>query len=127
MASKVTGSFANLRPADPEQFGESIADVLEQYPLGLVEECADVRVGIAKKVEFLSIKSLTDWLDNRLTFYQSLASFVPRAPALPEREFTIQECSQGLAAMRGLKRAMLKGEAANLTFERAVEIGEAAE
>mgnify|MGYP001573326746 FL=1 len=96
--------------------------VLEQYPLGLIEECADPRCGIACKVEFLSVKSLTDWLENRLAFYVSVARYVER-PLLPVREFTEEERGQGLAALLGLGKAIVDGCTAGLTFEQAAAIG----
>jgi hypothetical protein len=119
----LVGSFAHLRPDNPQTFIASITGVLSQYPLGLVEECVDPRCGIARKVEFLSIKSLVDWLDRRLAFYRSLASYTPRLQ-LPEREFTDEECERGHAAIGGLRKAIVDGTAADLTFERAVEMGQ---
>jgi hypothetical protein len=126
-AKKLVGSYANLRPADPEEFGQCIAEVLGQYPAGVVEECVDPRIGVAKKVEFLSIKSLTEWLDNRLVFYQSLASYMPK----PQRsqsetvEISAEQREQMALAMKGLSRAIDRREhrIEDMSLEQIVELG----
>lgn len=126
-AKQLVGSFANLRPDNPETFIASVAAVLAQYPLGLVEECADPRRGLARKVEFLSIKSLTDWCDKKLVFYQGLASYAPQLE-YREPELSDEARARGLAAWVGLDRTIkTKGaEAAKaLTFDEAVKIGAA--
>jgi hypothetical protein len=77
-----------MKPGDPETFVLSIASVLSQYPLGLVTECADPRVGVVRKLKFLSIAELVEWLDARLAYHQVLARHVPRLPALPAPVFS---------------------------------------
>ena len=77
-AKQLVGSYAHLRPDQPETFLASIASVLAQYPLGIVQECVDPRLGIARKAEFLSVAKLVEWLDNRLAYHQALASYVKR-------------------------------------------------
>ena len=49
LAKQLVGSYAHLRPDNPQTFIESIAAVLAQYPLGVIEEVADPRRGIARK------------------------------------------------------------------------------
>lgn len=119
----MTGSYAHLRPDNPEVFIASIAAVLAQYPFCIAEEAADPRMGIARKAEFLSVKALVEWCDARLAFYQSLASYVPPAPALKKREFTAEEEQMGRDAVRGLARAKAAGTLEALTFEQAVKLG----
>jgi hypothetical protein len=77
-AKQLVGSYAHLKPDQPETFLASIASVMAQYPLGLVQECADPRMGIARKCEFLSVAKLVAWLDDRLAYHQALASFERR-------------------------------------------------
>lgn len=124
-AKQLVGSYAHLRPDNPTTFIESIAAVLAQYPLGVVEECADPRKGIARKSEFLSVKALVDWCDARLAFYQGLASYAGTPVVrLEQREFSRDEMQRGGAAMRGLFRALAdKRDITGMTFDEAVELG----
>lgn len=108
----------------------AIAAVLTQYPAGIVEEAVDPRKGIARVVEFLSVKAITEWCDARLSFYQGLASYVALPPKPAEPELTPEEWRRGSAAMRGLHRALAeKRDVASLSFEDCIDLGtrEAAE
>lgn len=87
-AKQLVGSYAHMKPGDPDVFVASIAAVLSQYPLGLVRECADPRSGVARTVKFLSVAELVEWLDRRLVHYQALAQHKPRPLALPPPTFT---------------------------------------
>ncbi len=84
-AKKLVGSYAHLRPGDPGVFMQSIADVLEQYPLGVVLEACDARTGAARKIEFLTVRAVVEYLDARMEFWSTVAKHVPReaVPALP--------------------------------------------
>lgn len=128
-AKQLVGSFANLRPDQPDVFIASIAAALAAYPLGLVQECADPRRGLARKVEFMSVKSLTEWCDDRMKFYETLASYQQRPQIAARPELTVDERAKGLAAWLGLQKTLDEHgtEAARaLTFEKAAEIGAAA-
>lgn len=87
-AKRLVGSYAHMRPGDPDTFIESVAAVLSQYPLGIVGLCADPRRGIARKAKFLSIAELVEWLDAELEHYRKTAALVPRLPAPPLPVFT---------------------------------------
>lgn len=125
-AKTLVGSFANLRPDQPDVFIASIAAVLAGYPLGVVQEAVDPRRGLARKVEFLSIKSLSDWCDERMKFHNTLAGYEER-PKLPERpDLSDDQRGRGLAAWLGLQRTLNEHgpEAAKvLTFDAAVSLG----
>lgn len=124
-AKQIIGSYAHLRPDNPEAFVAAVIAVLAQYPAGVIDDCADPRRGIARSVEFLSIKALTEWCDQRLAFYQGLAAFVGQPPKREEQDFTREEMRRGGAAMRGLFRAIAaKRDLASLTFDEAVALGE---
>jgi hypothetical protein len=121
---QIVGSYAHLKPDQPEIFLASIAAVLAQYPWGIVEECADPRKGIARTVEFLSVAKVADWCDERLAFYQSAARYVPPAITYVERELTDKEQEKGLAAFAGLMSRQGDIEAMRaLTFDSAAELG----
>lgn len=124
-ARQLVGSYAHLRPDNPEVFIASIAAVLAQYPLGVVEEAADPRKGIARTVEFLSVRALVEWCDARLAFYQGLASYVGGAPKLVEcPQLTDEELARGSDAMRGLFIALReKRDLSGMTFEDAIALG----
>ncbi len=123
-AKTLIGSYAHLRPDNPEVFVASIGAVLAQYPFGVVEEAADPRRGIARKVEFLSVKALVDWCDSRLSFYQGLATYVALPPKPAEPELTPDEWRRGSAAMRGLHRALVeKRDIASLSFDDCIDLG----
>lgn len=124
-AKQLVGSYAHIRPDNPETFIASIAGVLAQYPLGLVEECVDPRRGVARSAEFLTIAAIVDWCDVRLAFYQALASYVARKPERTEPQLTDDERARGIAAYRGLLKAVVRSadEARGLTFDQAAEQG----
>jgi hypothetical protein len=111
-AKRLVGSYAHMKPGDPEVFVEAIAAVLSQYPLGLVHECVDPRVGIARSLKFLSIAELVEWLDGRLSFYRAMAwrerhpppAERPVSPALPAPPFS----EEHMAAMRQKYTALLE-------------------
>ncbi len=126
MAKQLVGSYAHLRPDNPETFIASVAAVLAQYPPGVSEEAADPRKGIARTAEFLSVKALVDWCDKRLAFYQGLASYVALPPKPAEPELTPEEWRRSSAAFRGLHRALVeKRDIAGLSFDDCVDLGNA--
>lgn len=91
-AKQLVGSYAHLKPDQPETFLASIASVLAQYPAGVVQECVDPRRGLARKAEFLSIAKVVEWCDAKLAHFQALASYQRRlSEAQPQREFTDEE------------------------------------
>lgn len=107
-AKQLVGSYAHLRPDNPETFLASIGAVLAQYPLGLVREVVDPRTGIARKAEFLSVAALVAWCDDRLSHLTMLANYEARPPKPPERVFTDEERAAGREFLAKLA-AELKG------------------
>lgn len=99
--------------------------MLAQYPHGLVLEAVDPRVGLARKVEFLSVHKVVEWCDARLAYHHQLASYRarPKEPEkyAPDREFTDQERETARAFMADLAKEL----AAKLT--RRPQYQEAAE
>lgn len=110
LAKDLVGSFPNLRPDNPSRFIESVAQVLERYPVGIGMECADPSRGLAAKVEFLSIKVLVDWCEARLSFYRSIAAYV-RPPAPRQIEpgpISAEQCQNLMAKVAEVLRANTK-------------------
>lgn len=90
------------------RFLESVSQVLEQFPYGIGQECADPVRGLASKIEFLSIKSIIEWCSSRLEFYRALAGYQP--PALIERHLELgpenpEQCAKMLADLAESLRA----------------------
>lgn len=86
---KLVSSWPHARPPDPEGWAASLAAVLAQYPLGLVEQCVDPRVGLARNREFPpTVASVVEWCDRELKRHVTLADYRPRALPPPEKVFT---------------------------------------
>lgn len=109
-AKVLIGSYAFIKTHDPDAFNASIAAVLSQYPLGLVQECVDPRVGAARAIKFLSVADLVAWLDHRLEFHQVLARHVPRAqlPGPAPREYSEQHRAGMLARFGQLLAKLMR-------------------
>jgi hypothetical protein len=87
-AKQLVGSYAHMKPGDPDTFIAAISAVLAQYPLGVVNECCDPRTGIARTAKFLSVAELVEWLDERLKYRLRMADHIPRPLAPPVPAFT---------------------------------------
>jgi hypothetical protein len=77
-AKQLLGSYAHIRPEQPETFLASIAAVLAQYPSGVVLECVDPRIGLARSTEFLSVAKVVEWCETRELYHRHLATYQPR-------------------------------------------------
>lgn len=75
LAEKLIGSFSNCRPPDAKVFADSVAQVLQKYPLGLAEEACDPQRGAALAMDWLGLKALGDWCDARMEYYAKLARY----------------------------------------------------
>jgi len=110
LANDLVGNFANLKPGNPDRFLDAVEQVLGQYPPAIGQECVDPVHGIVAKVEFLSIKSLVDWCEARLSFYRTIAAYVPRATPPPGRQIeagpiTKEQCDNLMAKVAEVLRA----------------------
>lgn len=80
MAKRLISQFPSIRTDSPTIFNEAVAAALSTYPAGIVRECVDPRVGLARRVEFFSIKSLTDWCDRRMELHHATATMLLPKP-----------------------------------------------
>lgn len=88
-AKQLVGCFPHARPPEPETYAAALGATLAQYPEGVVRDCVDPRIGLARKREFPpTVASVVDWCDTRLAYYQTIAKWEGRTPEPPEREFT---------------------------------------
>lgn len=106
-AKYLVGQWSNLKPDNPRVFIESVAAVLSVYPLSIVEECCDPRIGLASTINFFSIKDLTDWLTTRLELYQSLAAYQrpPSPRQIESGPITGEQCRNLMAEVGEALRA----------------------
>jgi hypothetical protein len=66
-------------------YAGAIAAALSGYPAGVVAECIDPRVGLARGREFPpTVAAVVAWCDDRLCFYRNWATYIPRLSE-PER------------------------------------------
>lgn len=80
-------AWPHARPPDPDGYAASLAAVLSQYPLGLVTECCDPRVGLARSREFPpTVACVVAWCDRRLDYHRKWAIYRPiaRRPEKPD-------------------------------------------
>jgi hypothetical protein len=76
---QLIGQWPHAKPADPETYAAALACVLAQYPLGLVQECADPCRGLASEREFPpTVASVVSWCDRRLAWHQAVAAYQGR-------------------------------------------------
>ena len=98
LAARLIHQFPTCRPAGPDEFADSVARILQRYPLGVVEEACDPTCGVALGGPFLSLDMLYKWLENRMADYTEVA--YPRLPAPDEPDNTdprVSELLKGLA------------------------------
>lgn len=77
-AERLIGQWPHAKPPDAKTYAASLAAVLAQYPLGLVHECCDPRVGLARSREFPpTVAALVEWLDKRIDWHTKLAAHKP--------------------------------------------------
>src|SRR5476651_1768502 len=70
-AKQLMGQWPHAKPADPEVYAASIAATLAGYPLGVVQECCDPRIGLAREREFPpTVAVIVAWCDKRLKFHE---------------------------------------------------------
>lgn len=106
-AKHLVGQWAHLKVDQPDVFIRTIAAILAQYPLGIVEECIDPRTGPVNTLRFLNVADLRPWLDARLEHHRTLAAWRPRPvvaalppppPATPEHRAGMIERFRALLA-----------------------------
>lgn len=100
-ARKLMGHFPHARPPDADGYANGLADIFEQYPIGVVQQCCDVRIGIASLKDFLpSPAAVITWCDRYLGAYQGI---IRRGLPKPEKHFDEKHC----ATMRDRVSALL--------------------
>jgi hypothetical protein len=73
---KLVGGWPHARPPDPEGWAASLAATLAQYPLGVVQECCDPRVGLVRGREFPpTVAAIVEWCDRRLTYHRGMVKW----------------------------------------------------
>lgn len=86
-ARQLAGSWPHARPPDPDGFAAALAAALASYPLGVVQECADPRVGLARTREFPpTVAAIVEWCDRRVAYHRGMVKWGHRIE--PERKFS---------------------------------------
>lgn len=101
-ARKLVGCYPHARPPDADGYASALADIFEQYPFGVVEECCSPRTGIARGREFPpTVACLVQWCDLRTGAYVGIAR---RGVPKPEPVFSDEHC----ATMRQRLQALME-------------------
>lgn len=112
-ARRLIGCYPHSRPPDVLQYANALADVLEQYPIGVVEECCDPRSGIARVREFPpTVACLVEWCDRKLAAYRAVAS---RPLPRPEISYSEEHCATMRQRLQDLMRGLLRGSQTEAT------------
>jgi len=102
-AKRLIGYYPHAKPPDPDGYANGLADVFEQYPFGVVEECCGLLYGIARTRDFPPTpKVVIDWCESRLGAYQAI---VRRKIPPPEKHYSEAHC----ATMRERLKAFVHG------------------
>lgn len=108
LAEQMVGCWPHAKPPDPKTYMAAISATLAGYPLKVAQECADPRVGLARKREFPpTVAAIVAWCDERHEFYQSVGSYSARTPA-PGLELPPdpEQAAQISAMLTGVVHAM---------------------
>lgn len=99
-AKQLVGCWPHARPADPETYAAALAAVLAQYPAGVVAECCDPRVGLARKREFPpTVACVVEWCDERVEFHRRWSTFVPHQAIVDDYRPVAPEVRERVGAL----------------------------
>ena len=77
-ARKLVGCYPHANPPDASGYATAIADVLEQYPLGIVQACCSPLTGLPRSREFPpTVAAVVAWCDLRVAGAQNLVRLGP--------------------------------------------------
>lgn len=109
-ARQLAGSWPHARPPDPDGYAASLAAALTGYPLGVVQECCDPRVGLARSREFPpTVAAIVDWCDRRVTYHRGMVKWAKVDQA--ERQFSEEHRASMIGRLQELFRSLWrKGE-----------------
>lgn len=101
-------AWPHAAPPNPAGWAASLGAVLEQYPLGLVEECCDVRTGLAREREFPPTpKAVIDFCERRLKFHRGMVKWGEQQEPEVDR-FDEQHQRGMIARLQDLMRGLFK-------------------
>ena len=106
-AKKLVAAWPHARPPDADGWALSLAAALAAYPLGVVQECCDPRIGLAQKREFVpTVAAIVEWCDKRVIYHRGMMKWGERIK--PEPEFSDDHRKGMLARLQELMRGLLK-------------------
>lgn len=99
-AEKLIAGWPSAKAGNPLGYAISIAATLEQYPLGIVRECCDVRTGLAREREFLPTPhSVIEFCNRRMKFHRGAVIWGEQEAARQaDRERFSEEHERGMLA-----------------------------
>ena len=105
LGKQLLGCFPHARPADPESYALAITSVLQQYPLGVAEECCDPRTGLARTREFPpTVASIVDWCELRVK--RHTGAMIHASKVVLEKEFSDDHRKTMLQRLMGLWKSL---------------------
>ena len=107
LGKQLVGQWPHANPPDPRTYSLSIAKILEQFPLGVAEECCDPTAGLAKHREFPpTVAAVQEWCNLTTRAYVAIAERMKPADAKPEREFSEGHRKTMLQRLMGLWKSL---------------------
>ena len=107
-AEMLAAQWPHAKPPNMSAWLAGLAATLAQYPLGVIDECVAPGSGLASEREFPPTQAcVKDWCDKRLREHQAFASWVPRLPKPPEREFSDEHCATMRSRLQALMHSLL--------------------
>lgn len=90
-AKRLISHFPHARPPDVEGYASGLAEIFENYPIGVVEQCCNVFHGIAAQKSFLPAPAeVIAWCHLRTSSYLAVAR---RGPPKPEVHHSDEHCA----------------------------------
>ena len=110
-ADRLCGQFASLKAHNPREFVFAVAATLAKYPPEVVAECCDPQHGLARTVEFISVKSIVEWCDAEVALYRKVAAGLIKPPAtrteLPDNPMMAEHANSLFAEFGAVLRQRL--------------------
>ena len=79
------GQWPHANPPNPGAYSLGIVKTLEQYPFGVVEECCDPVIGLARNREFPpTVACIVEWCDKRVAFHRGMIRWDQERAAEPQ-------------------------------------------
>ena len=108
-ARQLAGQWPSANPSDPQEWIKTLAAILGQYPLGVVEECVDPARGLARVHHFPPAGAkVAEWCERRLNQHQGAISYAKQVAAEAEAaQLSDEHCRNMRERIQSLMRGLL--------------------